>query len=341
MAVATANQLELADDLINVSDSSLVGYTDSDGNLVTGTLKRTSSSDRFTLEVNGITLTFDSDGNCLTEGYEDITLKNVNAKIDVDPSATQTRASDGAEVSVNNLVPIDQFAIGIIGAFLYHIQDVESLTDARILNLCEIAYKWAKAMIVISVTMRKANATGTTTSDDASSVKVDTSDLQTASEKLLNNVVASLDKLTAQVKTNDTNETTRHNAGVKVTQQGTVSVAQEGTVKVDNPTDDKFEIEGGGDSSIDYDKLNDITTNITEVVGFNNKAVGRTTLANLSTKLIALDTTLSWLREVTDESVWTTYATNIFNAIKESVDDEIDTKINTLVNEYGLTKPTT
>lgn len=333
MAVTTANQLTLADNLTSVSDNSLVGYTDSDGNLVTGTLKKTSSADRFTMDVNGVTLTFDSDGNCLTGGYEDVKLKDVNATISVDPSATQTRASDGAEVSVNSLVPIDQFAIGIIGAFLYHIQDIESLTDARILNLCEIAYKWAKGMIAVSVNMRKANATGTTTSDDASSVKVDSSDLQTASEKLLNNVVASLDKLTAQVKTNDTNETTRHNSGVKVTQQG--------TVRVDNPTDDKFEIEGGGgDSSIDYDKLNDITTNITEVVGFNNKAVGRTTLANLATKLIALDTTLSWLRKVTEESVWTTYATNIFNAIKASVDSEIDSKINTLISDYGLTKPT-
>lgn len=332
--MVVANQLTLADNLTSVSDNDLKGYTDSSGKLVTGTLKRTSSADRFTMDVNGITLTFDSSGKCLTDGYESVVLKDVDATIKVDPSETQTRASDGAEVNVNSLVPIDQFAIGIIGAFLNQIQDIESLTDARILSLCEIAYKWAKGMIAVSVNMRKANATGTSTSDsNTSTVKVDSADLQTASEKLLNNMVASLDKLTAQVKTNDTNETTRHNAGVKVTQQG--------TVRVDNPTDDKFEIEGGGDSGIDYDKLNDITTNITEVIGFNNKAAGRTTLANLATKLIALDTALTWLRGTTEADIWTKYASNIASAIKSYVDTQIDAKINTLISDYGLTKPTT
>lgn len=325
------NQLELMDSF-TLSDNNLVGYIDNSGKLVTGTLKRSATTNQYTLETPDGTLIFDNNGNCITQGKEDIKLSDVSADIDIDPSKVQTRASDGSEVSVNSLVPIDQFAIAIIGSMLVNIKDADTLSDAKILNLCDIAYKYAKGMIAISVNMRKANATGTSSGDEQ---KVDVSDLQSTSEKLLNNIVASVDKLTTQIKTNDTNAAERYNNGIKVTQQG--------TVKIDNPTDDKFEIEGGGgDSSIDYDKLNDISTNISSIVGFNGKAVGRTSLSDLATKIIALDTTLEWLRNPSNNqtNIWNTNASSIFEVLESFIDRDIDAKINTLIKDYGLTKPT-
>ena len=325
------NRLELMDSF-TLSDNNLVGYTDNSGKLVTGTLKRSATTNQYTLETPDGTLIFDNNGNCITQGKENIKLSDVSADIEIDPSKVQTRASDGSEVSVNSLVPIDQFAIAIIGSMLVNIKDADTLSDAKILNLCDIAYKYAKGMIAISVNMRKANATGTSSD---STQKVDASDLQSTSEKLLNNIVASVDKLTTQIKTNDTNAAERYNNGIKVTQQG--------TVKIDNPTDDKFEIEGGGgDSSIDYDKLNDISTNISSIVGFNGKAAGRTSLSDLATKIIALDTTLKWLRDPSNDqtNIWNTNASSIFEALESFIDRDIDAKINTLIKDYGLTKPT-
>lgn len=324
------NRLELIDSF-TLSDNNLVGYTDNSGKLITGTLKRSATTNQYTLETPDGTLIFDNNGNCITQGRENIKLSDVSADIEIDPSKVQTRASDGSEVSVNSLVPIDQFAIAIIGSMLVNIKGADTLSDAKILNLCNIAYKYAKGMIAISVNMRKANATGTSSGD---AQKVDASDLQSTSEKLLNNIVASVDKLTTQIKTNDTNAAERYNNGIKVTQQG--------TVKIDNPTDDKFEVEGGGDGGIDYDKLNDISTNISSIVGFNGKAAGRTSLSDLATKIIALDTTLEWLRNPSNNqtNIWNTNASNISGALKSYIDGDIDAKINTLIKDYGLTKPT-
>lgn len=323
------NRLELMDSF-TLSDNNLVGYTDNSGKLVTGTLKRSATTNQYTLETPDDTLIFDNNGNCITQGKENIKLSDVSADIEIDPSKVQTRASDGSEVSVNSLVPIDQFAIAIIGSMLVNIKGSDTLSDAKILNLCNIAYKYAKGMIAISVNMRKANATGTS----GSTQKVDVSDLQSTSEKLLNNIVTSVDNLTKQIKTNDTNTAERYNNGIKVTQQG--------TVKIDNPTDDKFEVEGGSDGGIDYDKLNDISTNISSIVGFNGKAAGRTSLSDLATKIIALDTTLEWLRDPSNNqtNIWSTNASNISAALKSYIDGDIDAKINTLIKDYGLTKPT-
>lgn len=322
------NRLELMDSF-TLSDNNLVGYTDN-GKLVTGTLKRSATTNQYTLETPDDTLIFDNNGNCITQGKENIKLSDVSADIEIDPSKVQTRASDGSEVSVNSLVPIDQFAIAIIGSMLVNIKGSDTLSDAKILNLCNIAYKYAKGMIAISVNMRKANAAGTS----GGAQKVDASDLQSTSEKLLNNIVASVDNLTTQIKTNDTNAAERYNNGIKVTQQG--------TVKIDNPTDDKFEVEGGSDGGIDYDKLNDISTNISSIVGFNNKAAGRTSLSDLATKIIVLDTTLKWLRDPSNNqtNIWNTNASNISAALKSYIDSDIDAKINTLIKDYGLTKPT-
>lgn len=324
------NRLELMDSF-TLSDNNLVGYTDNSGKLVTGTLKRSATTNQYTLETPDDTLIFDNNGNCITQGKENIKLSDVSADIEIDPSKVQTRASDGSEVSVNSLVPIDQFAIAIIGSMLVNIKGSDTLSDAKILNLCNIAYKYAKGMIAISVNMRKANATGTS----GSTQKVDVSDLQSTSEKLLNNIVTSVDNLTKQIKTNDTSAAERYNNGIKVTQQG--------TVKIDNPTGDKFEVEGGSDGGIDYDKLNDISTNISSIVGFNGKAAGRTSLSDLATKIIALDTKLGWLRDPSNNqtNIWSTNASNISAALKSYIDSDIDAKINTLIKDYGLTKPTT
>ena len=322
------NKLQLMDSF-TLSDNNLVGYTNNSGKLVTGTLKKSATTNQYTLETPDSTLIFDNNGNCITQGKENIKLSDVSADIEIDPSKVQTRASDGSEVSVNSLVPIDQFAISIIGSMLVNIKNADTLSDAKILNLCSIAYKYAKGMIAISINMRKANTTGT--SNDGAQ-EVDVADLQSTSEKLLNNIVASVDKLTKQIKTNDTNAAERYNNGIKVTQQG--------TVKIDNPTDDKFEVEGGGgDSSIDYDKLNDISTNISSIVGFNSKAAGRTSISDLAAKIIALDTALGWLRESSNNqtNIWNTNAGNIFTALKSYIDSDIDAKINTLIEDYGLT----
>ena len=254
------NQLELMNSF-TLSDNNLVGFIDNSGKLITGTLKRSATTNQYTLETPDGILIFDNNGNCITQGKENIKLSNVSADIEIEPDKVQTRSSDGSEVSINSLVPIDQFAIAIIGSMLVNIKDADTLSDAKILNLCNVAYKYAKGMMAISINMRKANTTGT--SSDIQ--EIDAADLQSTSEKLLNNIVVSFDKLTTQIKTNDTNAaerynnivvsvdkltkqiqandtnaTERYNNGIKVTQQGTVKIDGNveigGAVEIDNPT---------------------------------------------------------------------------------------------------------
>lgn len=76
-----------------------------------------------------------------------------------------------------------------------HLDHPESVNDSTILLFSRAAYRWAQGMMIVAADNR---ATVPVVED--TSVEVDQQSLNSNTEKLLNNIVDALNKLTAQIK---------------------------------------------------------------------------------------------------------------------------------------------
>ncbi len=57
---------------------------------------------------------------------------------------------------LNALEPRDEFAINALTAMMSRLEGCESFDDARILSVCQQAYKWAQGMMIASANARSA-----------------------------------------------------------------------------------------------------------------------------------------------------------------------------------------
>lgn len=193
---------------------------------------------------------------------------------------TRSSGSGGAEgysevVNLTAVEPRDQFAINILTALINKAQSPETFSDATMMHYSRLAYRFAQAMMIAAADSRYGTYEGGGGEAQRSEVDV-TSGSNT--EKLLDNITKSVDDLTKQLKSNQT-EITK------------ISTALSGTLKIDNPTNDTFDIEGGGGAgtSMNRNDLND-TPNPTDVISYNTSfgnAPTRTTLKELTSKMIA------------------------------------------------------
>lgn len=113
-----------------------------------------------------------------------------------------TRGGGGDEeettmVTLSSLEPRDSFAIQILQGMLRESNHPESYDDANILASCGAAYRWAQGMMQASADYRKLAESGSgggeTPASETEAVTVDMTDV-TTSEKLLNNIVAALQR---------------------------------------------------------------------------------------------------------------------------------------------------
>lgn len=222
-----SEELSLTDDfdLTSALHGNLVGYTDTDGTLHTGTLRKSVTCEEFAqygavyfVKDGDKEILFDRQGNCVSPEYTEVEedkkpkLKNVTATLPTfDNNKVQTR-SGGETATINAIRPIDQFAIAIIQPILQRLPNPQEMSAADILKWSDVAYKWAQGMFSIASTYRTANDSEVSTNSDSVKTAID-------------NVVKGLNALTTEVKTKE------------VTQFPDV-------VKVDNPDDDKFQVEG-------------------------------------------------------------------------------------------------
>lgn len=216
------------------------------------------------------------------------TLWLVTATIDQTTSARQTRAGGESEATVAAVTPRDEFAMRALDSILRATPNVDLCDDAVMLSICRNAYRWANAMMLVAANNRDADAASA-----SSSASVDVSN-GTATEKLLKSIATSIDALKTQTQTN-------------------TAALTSATIKIDNPANDKFEVDGAGAGSINRTDLNDTAATLTDIVVFNS-AIGnaplRITKANLVTALIAaLDA---------DQK------TALFNALKAKLDAAFD-----------------
>ena len=126
-------------------------------------------------------------------------------------SQGSTRGASGTtpedvNVTLASLEPRDSFAIQILQGLLTGHEQPESYDDASILSICSSAYKWAQGMMQASANFRKLSE-GTdpapTEDQDTEKVNVDMTDT-TTTDKLLNNIVAALERTDIKTGTTET-----------------------------------------------------------------------------------------------------------------------------------------
>lgn len=109
-------------------------------------------------------------------------------------------------VNLSSLEPRDSFAIQILQGFLSKHEQPEGYDDASILSTCSSAYKWAQGMMQASANFRKISGgidPQPTEDQDTERVNVDMTDT-TTTEKLLNNIVAALERTDIKTGTTET-----------------------------------------------------------------------------------------------------------------------------------------
>lgn len=241
------------------------------------------------VSICGVILRVNSKGKVLSsvpssDDYINKTLQMVTLNMGEDEAiggnVTRSSGSGGAEgytgvVNLTAVEPRDQFAINILTALINKAQSPETFSDATMMHYSRLAYRFAQAMMIAAADSRYGTYDGGGGEAQRSEVDV-TSGSNT--EKLLDNITKSVDDLTKQLKQNQT-EITK------------ISTALGGTLKIDNPANDTFDIEGGGGAgtSMNRNDLND-TANPTDVITYNTSAGNaptRTTLNELTSKMIA------------------------------------------------------
>lgn len=209
-------------DFSAAKDKQLVALTSSsDGtDTVIGTAIPQYSGNRFNVVIKGEKYIFDSDGNpisqnAITAGYNlKMASSNFNPQESVVGSTTRsvTRSIDENgdvtygpstldktyQITVDNLNARDQFAIQALRGMLEKVPNPDEIGKNEITHYCEAAYLWAGYMMQESSKARSvikdADASDNTKSEEVGY-------LETNTEKLLNNIVAALDKTNAKIIT--------------------------------------------------------------------------------------------------------------------------------------------
>ena len=278
-----------------------IRQTDVNDLSVTGLLSSSSIYATYKTVIDGKTLYINNFGVIVKCVPEDAKLLNKTVQIltceikttyGTEQGITRGISDDSESVAtLSSMEPRDQFAIYAMQAIMQTLGDNPAeLDDANILFNCRAAYRWAQGMMIAAADARaerkkKSDEGGGDSGEDEEQEEtttrstVDTSQ-GTDTEKLLGNIVASVDDLTKQMKTNNENL-------LKATLKTSTAVDNAQT-EGETPTVKKLQIEGGGGGGgIDYDKLNDVGQNISQITVFNGKAPGRTPLDSFTTKLIA------------------------------------------------------
>lgn len=172
---------------------------------------------RFILIVDSEGYTFNAIGNGIDtdeEGNTLYVLKMGKVESDVmvsgntvtsNTTSATTRSGDGGQttdkteysdkegkVTIDYLTPRDQFAIQVLREILSHTKDdPSSMSTGLMATYCEAAYQWANLMLTSAAGTRSTLEDETATDSNES---VEVGSLENNTEKLLNNVVAALER---------------------------------------------------------------------------------------------------------------------------------------------------
>lgn len=170
------------------------------------------SSDKFSAVVDGVEHLFDNAGKCVDAPNTVGNLAFVSS--DIQKSTQNTADADNTGTSetlkttatISSLSPRDYFAQEIMNAFMKGINNPFSLSDADIYKYTTLSYKIAQSMINVAAFNRKGDPQSGST-DSSAEVVIDKATLNGNTEKLLNNIVAALDKTNGSVEVPGENDT--------------------------------------------------------------------------------------------------------------------------------------
>lgn len=212
-------------------------------------------------DINGTRYYWFINGDCAShttsvESLDGYHLYVVDTNISVsysdstDPEAT-TRGSgeDEQTITVKTLTARDTFAAYALQALINKHPDPIDSDISTSTYLAKRAYEYANAMVLVSASLRSADPEETGTPSQSTSVDVNTGSLANNTEKLLNNIVAALNGTKSEITSLRT-----------------------GTLKVDNPANESFEIEGGGGggTELTFDAIKSGTRNNLDASTLNN-----------------------------------------------------------------------
>lgn len=285
-------------------------YSDSDINNINNSnflgtgICRYEYPNKYHVTIEGEDYVFDSSGNPISENAQGKAIKTVgkvkNAEagsgsavsttystvVNKDENGNVTTTYDyntGGKVFIDELNARDQFAVQAMRGILANIKDADKLSTNEISYYCNLAYKWAGSMMSVA-----ANARGSISDETASSSTSTTEigSLEGNTEKLLNNIVAAIDKKSKlfadYIKhTPESAQDTKRTVGLEDL------IAAISNISGGFPTRDSL-----GASFVAYDN-SDSTRVIHDVLTFNSLgAVGYSTISELcSAVILALDTT--------------------------------------------------
>lgn len=178
---------------------------------------RSQSPNKNTMIIESKTYTFNWDGTCLTSGFEDYKLMLGEISIVLSDSGntsgtmrgtTRSVASDTGEiietpttfeevqpVNVTALNARDNFAVQALRSMLAKVDDPSTLSNNEMNFYCKQAYQWAANM------MTEAGLVRIKLDDETPDVteQVEVQSLEGNTEKLLNNIVAALEKTDKEI----------------------------------------------------------------------------------------------------------------------------------------------
>lgn len=203
-------------DYDEVKESKLCAVTDSSGNLIGTGIPKVKSSNSIVLTIDSVQYVFDSQGNptsknAITKGYKiNMAASQVKANTTGTVGATSaayTRSVNAEtgdvtytpseildktyEITIDNLNARDQFALQALHTIMEKIPNPDELSKDEITHYCEASYLWASYMMVESSKAR-AVIEDANISDNTKTETVGY--LESNTEKLLNNIVAAIER---------------------------------------------------------------------------------------------------------------------------------------------------
>ena len=168
----------------------------------------------FTVVVNGVTCLFDDKGypkNVASKDYQlfmgssDIQVEQYGTAIRRARKIVTTRSADGTvsteekeyesgeskNILISNMTPRDNFALQALRAIIPTLPDLKNIGDTERYYYCDLAYKWAATMMDRAAQVR---ATFVDETESSTTEEAEVGELETNTEKLLNNLIATLEK---------------------------------------------------------------------------------------------------------------------------------------------------
>ena len=220
MAQQQQNYTVEAFDYRSASKGKLVAMVDSSDNIIGTGILKVESTNRLILTVGGDEYIFNSDGNPVSDNAKTANYKikmgvsqitaidkgtigttNTSITRSVDSSGDVSYEADTTldksyEITIDNLNARDQFALQVLHSIMEKLPNADELSKDEITHYCEAAYTWAGYMMEMSSKARSvikdADVPDNTKTEEIGY-------LDSNIEKLLNNIVAALDKTNASI----------------------------------------------------------------------------------------------------------------------------------------------